>query len=121
MSLIKVAYFMLNFLNLKSFSIHLFFWVASSLSTLCRADRTGLGRGACALTDFGNTRNKTLSFKRPSISYGSSDLQAFHRHWTYFAILGWVQFNDHILETGLFKRMRALEKPQEKRYRPPRA
>ena len=35
MSLIKVAYLMLNFLNLKSFSIHLFFWVASSLSTLC--------------------------------------------------------------------------------------
>ena len=34
MSLIKVAYLMLNFLNLKSFSIHLFFWVASSLSTL---------------------------------------------------------------------------------------
>ena len=57
----------------------------------------------------------------PPISYGSSDLQAFHRHWTYFAILGWVQFNDHILETGLFKRMRALEKPQEKSYRPPRA
>ena len=48
-------------------------------------------------------------------------MQAFHRHWTYFAILGWVQFNDHILETGLFKRMRALEKPQEKSYRPPRA
>jgi hypothetical protein len=46
--------------------------------------------------------------------YGS-DLQAFHRHWTYFAILGWVQFNDHILETGLFKRMKALEKPQEKK------
>ena len=34
-SLIKVAYFMLFFLNLKSFFIHLFFWVASSLSTLC--------------------------------------------------------------------------------------
>ena len=26
---------MLNFLNLKSKPIHLFFWVASSLSTLC--------------------------------------------------------------------------------------
>ena len=37
MSLIKKAYFMLNFLNLKSFSIHLFLWVASSLSTLCTA------------------------------------------------------------------------------------
>ena len=34
MPLIKVAYLMLNFLNLKSFFIHLFFWVASSLSTL---------------------------------------------------------------------------------------
>ena len=32
MTLIKVAYFMLNFLNLKSKPIHLFFWVASSLS-----------------------------------------------------------------------------------------
>ena len=32
MSLIKVAYFMLNFLNLKSKARHLFFWVASSLS-----------------------------------------------------------------------------------------
>ena len=35
MPLIKVAYFMLNFLNLKSFLSHLFFWVASCLSTLC--------------------------------------------------------------------------------------
>ena len=34
MPLIKVAYFMLNFLNLKSFLRHLFFWVASCLSTL---------------------------------------------------------------------------------------
>ena len=34
-SLIKVAYLMLNFLNLKSFLRHLFFWVASCLSTLC--------------------------------------------------------------------------------------
>ena len=32
MTLIKVAYFMLNFLNLKSKPIHLFFGVASSLS-----------------------------------------------------------------------------------------
>ena len=32
--LIKVAYFMLNFLNLKSFLSNLFFAVASSLSTL---------------------------------------------------------------------------------------
>ena len=31
-SLIKVAYLMLNFLNLKSFLRHLFFWVASCLS-----------------------------------------------------------------------------------------
>ena len=35
MSLIKVAYLMLNFLNLKSFPLILFFVVASSLSTLC--------------------------------------------------------------------------------------
>ena len=35
MPLIKVAYFMLNFLNLKSFLSNLFFIVASSLSTLC--------------------------------------------------------------------------------------
>ena len=35
MPLIKVAYFMLNFLNLKSFPSYLFFIVASSLSTLC--------------------------------------------------------------------------------------
>lgn len=49
------------------------------------------------------------------------DFRTFHRHWTCSVILGWVQFNDHILETGLFKRMRALEKPQEKSYRPPRA
>ena len=35
MSLIKVAYFMLNFLNLKSKARHLFFWVASSLSMVC--------------------------------------------------------------------------------------
>ena len=35
MTLIKVAYFMLNFLNLKSKARHLFFWVASSLSMLC--------------------------------------------------------------------------------------
>ena len=34
---IKVAYFMLNFLNLKSFLRHLFFWVASCLSTLWAA------------------------------------------------------------------------------------
>ena len=34
MPLIKVAYFMLNFLNLKSFLSNLFFAVASSLSTL---------------------------------------------------------------------------------------
>ena len=34
MSLIKVAYLMLNFLNLKSFLRHLFFGVASCLSTL---------------------------------------------------------------------------------------
>ena len=34
MLLIKVAYLMLNFLNLKSFLSNLFFWVASSLSTL---------------------------------------------------------------------------------------
>ena len=32
MPLIKVAYLMLNFLNLKSFPLILFFWVASSLS-----------------------------------------------------------------------------------------
>ena len=37
MPLIKVAYFMLNFLNLKSFLSHLFFWVASCLSTLWKA------------------------------------------------------------------------------------
>ena len=36
MPLIKVAYFMLNFLNLKSFLSNLFFVVASSLSTLWR-------------------------------------------------------------------------------------
>ena len=36
MPLIKVAYFMLNFLNLKSFLSYLFFIVASSLSTLCK-------------------------------------------------------------------------------------
>ena len=35
-SLIKVAYLMLNFLNLKSFLRHLFFWVASCLSMVCR-------------------------------------------------------------------------------------
>ena len=35
MPLIKVAYLKLNFLNLKSFPSILFFWVASSLSTLC--------------------------------------------------------------------------------------
>ena len=35
MPLIKVAYFVLNFLNLKSFLRHLFFWVASSLSMVC--------------------------------------------------------------------------------------
>ena len=34
MPLIKVAYLMLNFLNLKSFLSILFFWVASILSTL---------------------------------------------------------------------------------------
>ena len=34
-SLIKVAYFMLIFLNLKSFISHLFFWVAFHLSILC--------------------------------------------------------------------------------------
>ena len=34
MPLIKVAYLMLNFLNLKSFLSNLFFVVASSLSTL---------------------------------------------------------------------------------------
>ena len=44
MSLIKKAYFMLNFLNLKSFSIHLFLWVASSLSTLCEASKSHLRR-----------------------------------------------------------------------------
>ena len=33
-SLIKVAYFVLNFLNLKNFSSHLFWGVASSLSIL---------------------------------------------------------------------------------------
>ena len=36
MPLIKVAYLMLNFLNLKSKPIHLFFGVASSLSMVCR-------------------------------------------------------------------------------------
>ena len=36
MPLIKVAYFMLNFLNLKSFPSYLFFMVSSSHSTLCR-------------------------------------------------------------------------------------
>ena len=35
MPLIKVAYLMLNFLNLKSFLRHLFLGVASCLSTLC--------------------------------------------------------------------------------------
>ena len=35
MSLIKKVYFMLNLLNLKSFSRHHFFVVASSLSELC--------------------------------------------------------------------------------------
>ena len=35
MPLIKVAYLMLNFLDLKSFLSNLFFAVASSLSTLC--------------------------------------------------------------------------------------
>ena len=35
MTLIKVAYFMLNFLNLKSKPIHLFWGVASSLSMVC--------------------------------------------------------------------------------------
>ena len=39
MPLIKVAYFMLNFLNLKSFLRHLFFWVASCLSTLWCSSR----------------------------------------------------------------------------------
>jgi hypothetical protein len=34
MSVIKIACFMLNFLNLKSKPRHLFFWVASSLSIL---------------------------------------------------------------------------------------
>ena len=38
--LIKVAYFMPNFLNLKSFLRHLFFGVAFCLSTLC--DISGL-------------------------------------------------------------------------------
>ena len=36
-SLIKKACFMLNVLNLKSFSRHIFFVVASSLSRLCSA------------------------------------------------------------------------------------
>ena len=36
MPIIKVAYFILNFLNLKSFPSYLFFVVASSLSTLCK-------------------------------------------------------------------------------------
>ena len=40
MPLIKVAYFMLNFLNLKSFIRHLFFWVASSLSMVCQGSET---------------------------------------------------------------------------------
>ena len=35
MSVIKIACFILNFLNLKSKPRHLFFWVASSLSILC--------------------------------------------------------------------------------------
>ena len=39
MPLIKVAYFMLNFLNLKSFLRHLFFWVASSLSMVCKGHK----------------------------------------------------------------------------------
>ena len=34
-SIIKIACFMLDFLNLKSKARHLFFWVASSLSILC--------------------------------------------------------------------------------------
>ena len=42
MPLIKVAYFMLNFLNLKSFLRHLFFWVASCLSTLCTGSSLSL-------------------------------------------------------------------------------
>ena len=42
MPLIKVAYFMLNFLNLKSFLLNLFFAVASSLSTLCGWNRVSL-------------------------------------------------------------------------------
>jgi hypothetical protein len=37
----KIACFMLNFLNLKSFPSYLFFVVASSLSILC----TGIGKG----------------------------------------------------------------------------
>ena len=41
MPLIKVAYLMLNFLNLKSFLSNLFFAVASSLSTLCTWIRRG--------------------------------------------------------------------------------
>ena len=41
MPLIKVAYFMLNFLNLKSFLRHLFLGVASCLSTLCLAQLCG--------------------------------------------------------------------------------
>ena len=39
MTLIKVAYFMLNFLNLKSKARHLFFWVASSLSMVCSSKK----------------------------------------------------------------------------------
>ena len=39
MTLIKVAYFMLKFLNLQSKPIHLFWGVASSLSILCHRIR----------------------------------------------------------------------------------
>ena len=41
MSLIKKACFMLNFLNLKSKPIHLFWGVASSLSILCTNTEIG--------------------------------------------------------------------------------
>ena len=49
MPLIKVAYLMLNFLNLKSKPIHLFFWVASSLSMVWADDVADAADAAEAL------------------------------------------------------------------------
>ena len=80
MPLIKVAYFMLNFLNLKSFPSYLFFIVASSLSTLC----IGMGgtcskwRGKCSLfstfSGCNDSKNLALYF---SISWTSPTPRKF--------------------------------------------